>query len=384
MMKPTLTLLFCLSAGFQAPAAFGEMAESSTQMATDTLATNMFLLNPAVQKPEGTRVGLFGMRSSKKTKLNQSSTGEDTIESETSDEYLVYAASADLGAGAGLGLQHQTLFRKVLSNVSSRRNQPALEELHKIQHTAARLYVELTDQVRAGVAVRYLFRDLTILGDPFLSQSETTRYKTTLFGYGSGFTANFGAGGLSYTYYPPLRGKTDIYGEEFIVVEPGEIVADGSYRVNNNAGVGLLFKRWINEIDDRAPGTTAADNQTNISLFGLDPDQYLIPKTLLMIGGDYDFSKALALKVSLGQEEAGFNFRDFRRYNRIDVRQRSQADEIIKYNRLRAVVRFINNNIEFNGGIGLFERKFSFPEQMNSGEYESGGQELFAAVGMKI
>lgn len=384
-MKYLLTALsIALTAGIFGTDAAAEMAESNTQMATDTLATHMFLLNPAVQKPEGTRAGLFGMRSGKKTKLDQSSTGGDTIESDVSEEYLVFGANTDLGAGAGLGIQHQTLFRKVETNVSSRRNQPPLEELHKVQHTAARLFVELTDQVRAGVAVRYLFRDLTILGDPFLSQSESTRYKTTLFGYGSGFTANFGAGGVSYTYFPPLRGKSEIYGEEFIVVEPGEIVLDGGYRVNNNITLGLLLKRWINEIDDRAAGTTAADNQTNISLFGLDPDQYLLPKSLLMIGGDYDFSKALVLKLSIGQEEAGFNFRDFRRFNRVDVRQRSQSDEIIKYNRVRAVVRFVNNNIEFNGGIGLFERAYSFSEAMNSGKYESGGQELFATVGMKI
>jgi hypothetical protein len=103
-----------------------------------------------------------------------------------------------------------------------------------------------------------------------------------------------------------------------------------------------------------------------------------------MIGGDFEFSKALTFKVSLGQEQAGFNFRDFVRYNRIDVRQRGNQDENIQYNRVRAVVRFINNDSEFNAGMGLFERKFDFPEAMNSGVYESGGKELFASVGMKI
>src|SRR5690606_33033484 len=110
----------------------------------------------------------------------------------------------------------------------------------------------------------------------------------------------------------------------------------------------------------------------------------LIPKQLLMIGGDFEFSKALTFKVSLGQEQAGFNFRDYVRYNRIDVRQRGTQDENIKYNRVRAVVRFINNNLEFNAGLGLFQRKFNFPESMNSGVYESGGKELSVSVGMKI
>lgn len=363
--------------------ATAEMAESKTQMATDTSATQMFLLNPAIVKPNGNQAGLFVMRNSKTTKLQQDASGGDTIESKTSDEYLVYGAGADLGAGAGLGISHQTLYRKVESNVTTRGNRPDLEETHKIQHTAAKLFIELTDQVRAGVAIRYLFRDSTVLGDPFLNQNETTRYKTTLFGYGSGFAADYGDASVAYTYFPPLRGKSEIYGEEFIIVEPGEIGLDGSYRAKSLT-FGLSLKRWINEIDDRAAGTTSEDNQTDISLYGLDPDQYLIPKSLLMIGADFELNKAITFKVSVGQEQAGFNFRDYVRYNRIDVRQRSQQDENIKYNRARAMVRFIKNNIELDAGLGLFSRKFDFPESMNSGVYESGGQELFATVGMKI
>jgi hypothetical protein len=376
--------LLCLAFGLYSAEAVADMAESSLQNATDSSATHLFLLNPAIVKPAGTKAGAFALRSTKKTTLKQEAEGGDNIESNTNDDYLVFAAGADLGAGAGLGLSHQALYRKVDTNLASRNSQPNFVETHKIQHTAARLFIELTEQIRAGVAIRYLFRDSSILGDPFIGQAALTRYKTTLFGYGSGFAANYGNATFAYTYFPPLRGKSEIYGEEFIVVEPGEIAANAAYKLNAPWTVGILAKRWINEIDDRAEGTTDATNQTNISLMGLDPDQYLIPKQLLMIGGDFEFNKALTFKVSLGQEQAGFNFRDYVRYNRIDVRQRGNQDENIKYNRVRAVVRFINNNLEFNAGLGLFQRKFNFPESMNSGVYESGGKELSVSVGMKI
>lgn len=380
---PIISGLILLMLTCRAGLVRAEMAESKTQMATDTSATHMFQLNPAIVKPDGNKVGLFVMRNNKTTKLKQDATDGDTIESKTSDEYMVYAAGADLGAGAGLGISHQTLYRKVESNLTARGNQPDLVETQKIQHTAAKLFIELTDQVRAGVAIRYLFRDSTVLGDPFLSQGESTRYKTTLFGYGSGFAADYGDGSVAYTYFPPLRGKSEIYGEEFIIVEPGEIGLDGSYRAKAWT-FGLFLKRWINEIDDRAAGTTSEDNQTNISLYGLDPDQYLIPKSLIMVGADFQFNAAVTFKLSLGQEQAGFNFRDYMRYNRIGVRQRSEQDENIKYNRVRAMIRFVKNNIELDAGLGLFSRKYDFPESMNSGVYESGGQELFATVGLKI
>ncbi len=378
------TLFVCFIAGFYSANAVAEMGESSLQNATDSSATHLFLLNPAIVKPAGTKAGAFALRDTKKTTLKQEADGGDNIESNTNDDYFVVAAGADLGAGAGLGISHQALYRKVDTNLASRNGQPDLVETHKIQHTAAKLFIELTDQLRAGVAIRYLFRDSSILGDPFIGQAALTRYKTTLFGYGSGFAANYGDATFAYTYFPPLRGKSEIYGEEFIVVEPGEIAANVAYKLNTPLTIGLLAKRWINEIDDRAAGTTDESNQTNISLMGLDPDQYLIPKQLLMIGGDFELTKALTLKVSLGQEQAGFNFRDYVRYNRIDVRQRGTQDENIQYNRVRGVVRFVNNNLEFNAGVGLFQRKFNFPESMNSGEYESGGKELSVSIGMKI
>ena len=235
MMKrlPTLKAnhrlaFLCLAFGLYSADAVADMAESSLQNATDSSATHLFLLNPAIVKPAGTKAGAFALRSTKKTTLKQEADGGDNIESNTNDDYLVFAAGADLGAGAGLGLSHQALYRKVDTNLASRNSQPNLVETHKIQHTAARLFIELTEQIRAGVAIRYLFRDSSILGDPFIGQAALTRYKTTLFGYGSGFAANYGNATFAYTYFPPLRGKSEIYGEEFIVVEPGEIAANAA------------------------------------------------------------------------------------------------------------------------------------------------------------
>ncbi len=376
-----LTMLVSLEARAQ-------MAEDHLEQATDGVAGHLFTVNPAVRKTDKAAGGALLLRDSKETKLNQSATGNDTITSKTNDDYLVAAAGVDLGAGAGVSVSHQTMYRKVLTDISSRQNSDPVQETMKIQHSQLRLLVELTDEIRAGMAIRYLYKDMAIYGDPSMQGrnrgGEPTRFRTTLVGYGAGFAYANKQFGLGYAYYPPLRGKTEVEGEEKIVVERGQIAADGYYHVNKTWTGGLVYKRWINEIDDLATGTTAADNQTRISLYGLDLDQYLFPVDLVMAGADADLNKQTGVRVSVGRETSEFNFKDLMRYNRITARNGGKTNETITYYRLRAAVKFTNQGIEIDAGAGLFTRKLDFPESMNSGKYESSGKEVFAAISVKL
>jgi hypothetical protein len=259
-----------------------------------------------------------------------------------------------------------------------------LTETVDTQHTKVRLLVELTDDFEVGIALRYLYREHAIFGNPFMRPGEATRYKTTMVGYGSGAVYRFKQAAIGYTYFPPLRGKTEVAGEERIVVEQGQIALDGYYQIKNNLKVGLLAKRWINEVDDLASGTTADDDQTNISLYGLDPDQYLFKRQLFLLGCDYEFSKAATLRASLGQEQSEFNMGDLMVYDRLSVRPRGNGKDQLKYNRLRAMVRFAQGNAEVDAGIGLSTRNHEFPSNWNGGKYESTEQELFVSLGMKL
>lgn len=365
-----------------------QIAEDHVQQASDGASESLFSVNPAWSKPTKTSAGLLMLRDSKQTKLDQSASSNDTITNKTNDDYLMASAGADLGSGAAIAASHQTLYRKVSTDVSSRSSAFPVVETQKIQHSQLRLLVELTDELRAGMVIRYLYKDQALFGDPNMQgrrgTGEPTRFRTTLVGYGAGFAyaqKDFGAG---YAYYPPLRGKTEVEGEEKIVVERGQISVDGFYRVNGQWTGGMLYKRWINEIDDLAAGTTAADNQTRISLYGLDLDQYVIPVDLVMLGADAELNKQTILSVSLGRETSEFNFKDLMSYNRLAVRQSSTTNDTVTYYRLRAAVKFTSKGVEVSGGGGYFTRHYDFPEAMNSGKYESTGKEIFVSISVKI
>jgi hypothetical protein len=365
----------------------GEIVEDHLLMATQSTATHLFPLNPANRRITAAQAGVLVMRSDRTSRLDMEDQGGDSIKSRASDDFVAFAGMIDLGAGAGLGLSHQTLFHKVETEFGSQtRAEPKLE-LMKQQHSALQLTVELTDWLAAGMAIRYLYKDVVLFGAPSLDDNEITRYKTTLVGYGSGFSVHTERGGVSYSYFPPLRGKSDIEGEERIIVEPGEIVVDAAFLPTKDWTVGLLGKKWLNELDDRAKGTTASDNETDISLFGLDPDQYVLPTQLIMVGVDHALTPAASLAVSAGQEQAEFNFRDLMRYDRVDVRQSQHggdAHESVKYNRYRAMVKFDNQGIELTGGAGLFSRQHDLPASMGSASYQADGKELFATISMKL
>ncbi len=367
-------------------AARAEMAEEVLQHATDSASTHLFTVNPAVLAPKGLQGGVLLMRQTRKSELD--STGSenpgDKIQSEVHDEHQEVGLLADLGAGAGVGISHEILYHKVeTDDVTTGRGAP-LTETTKTQHSKLKLLVELTDDFEVGIAIRYLYKDVSLFGDPFMSPGEEIRFRMTMVGYGSGAVYRFKSAALAYTYYPPLRGKTEVEGEEKIVVEPGQIGVDGYYEVKKNVKVGVLAKRWINEIDDLAEGTTADDDTTNVSLYGLDPDQYLIKRQLVLVGFDWDLAKAATLRASVGQEQSELNFGELMVYDRIGVRARGNGKDQLKYNRVRAMLRFSQSGMEADVGMGLSTRDHDFPDSWNGGSYSASEQELFATIGMKL
>lgn len=381
-----ICLVFFIGLG-STTVARAEMAEEVLQHATDSASTHLFTVNPAVLTPKGLQGGVLLLRQTRTSTLDHTDATpnpRDKIQSEVQTEHQEVALSADLGAGAGIGVSHEIAYHKVeTDDVSANRATP-LTETTKTQHSQVRLLVELTSDFEAGVAVRYLYKDVSIFGEPFMSAGNETKYRTTMVGYGSGAVYRFKSAALAYTYYPPLRGKTEVEGEEKIVVEPGQIGVDGFYEVKKDLKIGLAGKRWINEIDDLASGTTAEDDQTNISLYGLDPDQYLFKKQLVLLGMDWDFSKAASLRASLGQEVAELNFGDLMVYNRAGVNARGSGKDELKYNRARVMLRFSQNGMEADAGIGLCNRDHDLPSNWNGGSYKATEQELFATIGMKL
>ena len=361
-----------------------EIGESHMHFPTDGAGTHLFQLNPAINNSKNGQGGVALLQRNKEVKLDQEADDGEVINNQVKEDYLSLGTTMDLGAGAALGLSHQVLYRKVETVLDSQDQDP-LEELAKIQHSAIRMIVNLTSQLKMGLVVRYLFKDIRILGSPRFSQSEMTIYKTGLLGYGAGAQYQFDKAAIGYTYYPPLRGKTEVFGEEFIVVEPGMLMLDGYFSPAPAWRLGVSGRRWIHEFDDLANGTTAEDDQTVISLYGLDVDQYLLPQQLIMAGFEYDLSKKAAFKLAIGRETAEFNFSDLVRYNSVGINPRSQNDpQVLQYNKIRAMFRFEHNHVEFRAGGTYWTRSHDFPESMDSAKYVSSGQEVFGMASMDL
>lgn len=365
--------------------ASAEMLEQFMLFPSDALQEHLFLLNPADPKPQGMKAQAAAGRSSKSVKLDQSQGGGDTLVNDVGADHVGAALQADLGAGAGIGLSHQRMFRRLEARIEGQNARFRPVELLKEEQSAVRLVIELTDNLRGGMMMRYLYKDYKILGSPFLRDNLATYYKTSLIGYGAGGSARLGGIGASYAYYPPLRGKSNIEGEEYIIIEPGEIIATLGVHASPQFSLGLLFKQWINEVDDRAAGTTAADDQTTISLYGLDLDQFLFPRQLLQLGLDYHLSKETALRVAAGRQNDEFNFQDMAGFNRLDVRQPGRTgNPQLTYTRIRAGVHYGAKGIDLQAGMGIFSRSHEFSDAMGGAKYEADGREMFATLGVKI
>lgn len=374
-----LALACSVSAVAQPTTARSQIIEDHLLHATSSRGTQLFPLNPASRGFEPLQGGVVLMKTNRSSELNQEANDNDKLSTEVEQSLLAVGSMTDLGAGAGLGLSHQIKFHQADSKTSLAPDN-VREEFTKQTQSAVNLLVELTANVKAGMAIRYLYQDTTVLGNYFTDFR--TPIKTTLVGYGSGLALNFAKGGLGYAYYPPLRGKAEILGEEKIIVEAGQIVADGFYAVNDKVAVGVMIKTWLHELDDRATGTTANDdNQTGISLYGLDVDQYVFPERLVLVGADYEASAKTALSISVGQETASFNFRDLARFNRVTVGQPRDEDPEMKSKVLRGSLKFTNQKLAIHVGFNFYSREADLPSTMDSAKYSSSGRDLFLMLG---
>jgi len=357
--------------------AVADLAEEGLQMPTDGALAGLFPVNPAFFRPKDLRVGVLGLRSRRATTLDHSLEGGNKIAATVTNDFVGAGVGLDLGAGAGVAIEHVEQFHLVESVIDKRNVDQPIREVSKVQQSSAKLVVELTAELRAALVMRLLQQKTSVLGQPFLSRSQTTSYSPHMVGYGSGLSYSVAEMGIGYTYYPPLHGKASVSGQDFIISEPGFIAIDAFMR-KGAFTLGVLGKSWLVETDDLAAGGTAADNKTRISYYGLDPDQYLIRTRLAMVGIDYAFTKDLALRLGGGQEQGHFDFRNLLVFDGAGVRQRG-ADKITT-SRGRVALHGAFSPLELDLGYGFFSRSYHFAENEGGGTYKTIGQEMAAVV----
>lgn len=383
-MQKKLMFFWSLTVLFIQVDAYGEVLEELLLVPGGVFIPRHFVENPAHYRFNGIEASTSGARVAKTASLDQRGSQAASPQAQTIEDHVGAAIMADLGAGAAVGLSHQSMYRKTTISQQNSINS-SIVELLKESQSALRIVIEFIERLNVGMTVRYLFQDYQIVGAQSASQTLATFYRVGFIGYGAGIAYDAGSYGISYAYTPPLRGKTTIMGEEYIVVERGRIILDAYTSITHKLGLSLLLKRWINELDDRAEGTTASNDNTEVSLLGLDPDQYLWTKQLLMAGVDVGLSPKTSVRFGLGREEAELNFSDYRpRILRTNQGLPTENDPQLKYYRVRAAIRFSDAGLELGAGGGFFKREHEFSEDVSLTKYKSIGRELFATIGMKL
>ena len=388
-MGPFITLAMVAAAvagGLSAGIAAAQSAAELSHLPAEGAGGSLWPLNPAYLRTKGQGAGLLGGSVQRETVIDDSNSGGGRVDAKVKDDVMGAVLWSDLGGGAAFGLAHQLDYRQVSTSfgnpkaMNNRNQTPAVETL-SFQHSEARLAIELTNELKGAAAIHYLYRHLSILGSPSLRAGSETEYKAPIFGYGGGLAYTTKVAGIGYTYQPTMRGKTSIYGEDRIVMEEGYSALDAFAQPTSGLTLGLEARKWFTDLDELAKGTTAADNRTQISLFGLDPDQYLRWDRRLALEAAWQTSPRLSLRLAGAADQATFDRGNLFSYTNFGLS--GSGPLLIKTNRARLGLRFIDHALQLDAGAGYFVSSFT-----GSGDqpatYKSTGQEWFANLSVKL
>ncbi len=357
-------------------------ADDTLYSAVDSL--NATQLGPVGAEYQGTggKAAFYGRRTNRESIIDNSASGRDKITSEVASDYVLGGIYMDAGAGAGLNLSFSRYFHKTETSMESRPNQDPRVELMTRQHGEAKLHIELTSELRASADLRVLEHRYHVIGDPFLNPDLATDYRSSFVGYRGSLAYDNKSTIVSYMYSPPLHGKALVSGEEKLVNDPGFLMLSAGHRLSNKGGFGARVKRSLDEPDELALGTTAGDDSTKISLYGLDPDQYARLWQLSLLGFAFPVTPKALASVTLGQEIRRVNTNDYFVYQRADWRAPTNQKMVSYLWRLGLTADY--GNFVANLGVGGLSRAQSFPTGDRKTEYKSGSQEMVAALALKI
>lgn len=272
---------------------------------TDAASRGLFHINPATPSGQWSTDILLG-RTTYSSKLENSQGGTlRQLSSEGQNDFMAAGVLGDIGAGLALGASHLRTFHT--SETKDQNVREAREEGRAGQMSALRSVVELSENLNFGIAVRFYHFEQNILGAMFVPTAQNTVYRGSMVGTGAGLHLALSGVQFGASYHPPLKGKSEIFGEEYIVTEPG--ISEASFAwTRPQATFGLVFRRGIYKRDDRVEGTTLNDaNQTAINLWGLDPEETTIHfLDNYQLGADFTLSDKASSRVSLTRETLEF------------------------------------------------------------------------------
>jgi hypothetical protein len=346
-------------------------AQASTPAtAIDAAGPHLFTGNPAVVPTKGTTVGTMAHRDTKESEMKFDRDGGETRRTNRKDDMFGLAALADMGAGAALGVNVTQTWAELNSSSTNGNARP--RELFATQTLAGRLLIDLTPDVRAGLFMRHQSQEARVTGN--FNTEESIVYKGSLMGYSAGLAAQVNSQfGLAAQWTPPMRGKSNIIGEERLLSEPGlaGLAVQGG---PDDRRWGAYWHRWIHKRDDRADNTsTGGANNRPIVLSGMDFDSFLFPVWQLGLGGDMSVRPNLALGLTLVREQGEFIF------NADQVPGDNPDGQRVSFWRVRSTIRLTNGKVNVTAGLGLWQREASL-SGAQAGSWRGSGREVSIGV----
>ncbi|NRA65000.1 MAG: hypothetical protein HRU19_11000 [Pseudobacteriovorax sp.] len=223
-----------------------------------------------------------------------------------------------------------------------------IEEKKKHDVYAIRFALELVPFLTFGFHYEYKKIANFIYGSFFLNQNDQTNYKAFISGYRLGLNYDNRKFALAAYTAPPLRGKALIDGEQKIVGEPGSGAL--SFLLYANAKMSLAAKhtQWFYKRDDRSELSTSPVDERDISLNGLELDQFLYPLSQTTLGVSYNARKHIFLKTDVFKQISVFHFDE----DSLPTDKRS-SDTRLDYYGVQGVITLEKNKVLFSAGLRL-------------------------------
>lgn len=343
--------------------------------ALDLLCQHEYLLNPAIYLPTVTQATASMIKSNGTVDLaiDQNQNLSETT-SKFSKDVLAASITIDGGSGLGLGFRIEKIDKETETTGTRVRN--AVIEKQESLYGAGRAVIELSESFRIGVMFKVLQLENNIYGNIFLRESDNTQFKSTLLGTGGGMIYDANPWIFGATYNPPLKGKTEIYGEELIIIEPG--LADISIVINQGQyRFGLSHNRYLYKKDDRGKGSSVSNaNNTPIDLFGLNPNDNLIrPLEEYLLGMELEMTANVNLMVNVTRKKSEFNFN-----LDSEIPGENPENKFYEHLEVKLLLKIESTNFNYTIGVSHQDAKHEFDLRNSNFQYKSSQLKLLAMV----
>ena len=313
--------------------AFSDTIEDRAATPTDGRALHPFQHNPAIVDLEKFGfVAVYDSTTKKSAMIGSKGTGNQAdIEYERPTKIQALALQVPLG-GAALVLSGQFKGDDLTGRTSARNR--AITEYYRERRYEGRFALELVSKTKFAFAYKYHQVQQDIYGSFNLDSLDRTPYKGTMSGYSAGVFYEDSHLGAGLFHVAPMRGKSEIFGEQKIISYPGLTGFDGFYQLKSGVILGLSYKRWLYKADDRTELSTSPDDDRTISLGGLDVDQFFYRTQAIGVGADLTIVPDIELRLGVIRQDGVFQFAD-----NVVPGDRPDDDKALQYQIYKAGIR---------------------------------------------